>query len=46
MTVTPTTTVTLYGAGVRGGPVQSAIHPAGGANPTARLSYVELVQRF
>ena len=46
LSVTPTTTVTFYGAGVRGGSVQSAIYPAGGANPTARLFYVELMQRF
>jgi hypothetical protein len=46
ITVTPTTTVTFYGAGVRGGGVQSAIYPVGGANPTARLLYVELMQRF
>ena len=46
LAVTPTTTVTFYGAGVRGGSVQSAIYPAGGANPTARLFYVELMQRF
>ena len=44
--VTPTTTLTLYGAGVRGGRVQSAIYPAGGANPTARFFYAELVKRF
>lgn len=46
VTVTPTTTLTFYGAGVRGGSVQSAIYPAGGANPTARFFYVELMQRF
>jgi hypothetical protein len=46
LTVTPTTTVTFYGAGVRGGGVPAAVYPAGGANPTARLFYVELMQRF
>ncbi|HEX7176067.1 MAG TPA: alginate export family protein [Pyrinomonadaceae bacterium] len=46
VTVTPTTTLTLYGAGVRGGAVQSSIHPAGGANPAARFFYAELSKRF
>ncbi len=43
---TPTTTLTFYGAGVRGGGVQSTIYPAGGANPTARFFYAELIRRF
>lgn len=38
ITVTPTTTLTFYGAGVRGCGVQSFIYPAGGQNPTARFS--------
>ena len=46
ITVTPTTTVTFYGAGVRGGGVQSFIYPAGGLNPTARFLYAELTKRF
>lgn len=46
VSVTPTTTLTFYGAGVRGGGVQSSIYPAGGANPTARLFYAELLKRF
>jgi hypothetical protein len=46
VSVTPTTTLSFYGAGVRGGAVQAAIYPAGGANPTARLFYAELTQRF
>ena len=46
VTITPTTTLTLYGAGVRGGGVQAAVYPAGGGNPTARLLYVELLRRF
>ena len=46
ITVTPTTTLTFYGAGVRGGQVESAIYPAGGANPTARFFYAELNKRF
>lgn len=46
VTVTPNTTLTLYGAGVRGGAVQSAVYPAGGANPTARMFYAELTKRF
>jgi hypothetical protein len=46
VSVTPTTTVTFYGAGVRGGSVQSVIYPAGGANPAARFFYAELTKRF
>jgi hypothetical protein len=46
LNVTPTTTITFYGAGVRGGGVQSSIYPAGGANPTARFFYAELTRRF
>ncbi|HJQ32040.1 MAG TPA: alginate export family protein [Pyrinomonadaceae bacterium] len=46
VSLTPTTTLTLYDAGVRGGRVQAAIYPAGGSNPTARLFYVELTRRF
>ena len=46
VTVTPTTTLTFYGAGVRGGGVASNAYPAGGANPTARLFYAELTKRF
>lgn len=46
ITVTPTTTLTFYGAGVRGGRVQSFIYPAGGENPTARFFYAELTKRF
>ncbi|HEX6624863.1 MAG TPA: alginate export family protein [Pyrinomonadaceae bacterium] len=46
VTLTPTTTLTLYGAGVRGGGVQAGVYPAGGVNPTARLLYVELTRRF
>ena len=46
ITVTPTTTFTFYGAGVRGGGVQSFIYPAGGQNPTARFMYAELTKRF
>jgi len=42
-TVTPTTTFTVYWAGVRGGEVASSIYP-GGAN--ARLGYLELTKRF
>ena len=44
--LTPTTMLTFYGAGVRGGGVQSFIYPSGGANPTARFLYVELTKRF
>ena len=46
LSVTPTTTLTFYGAGVRGGGVASSIYPAGGANPTARFLYAELMKRF
>jgi hypothetical protein len=46
LNVTPNTTLTFYGAGVRGGGVQSAIYPAGGANPAARFLYAELTKRF
>jgi hypothetical protein len=44
--VTPTTTLTFYGAGARGGGVQSSIYKAGGANPMARFFYAELMKRF
>ncbi len=46
VTLTPTTTLTFYGAGVRGGSVQAAIYPAGGGNPTARFFYAELTKKF
>jgi len=46
LTLTPTTTLTLYGAGVRGGDVMSNIYPAGGRNPMARFLYAELTRRF
>ena len=46
VSLTPTTTLTLYGAGVRGGTVISNTYAAGGANPLARLFYVELTRRF
>ena len=46
LNVTPTTTLSFYGAGVRGGGVQSAIYTAGGANPAARFFYAELMKRF
>jgi hypothetical protein len=44
--ITPTTVLTFYGAGVRGGGVQSFIHPTGGRNPTARFVYAEVTKRF
>ena len=46
ITITPTTVLTLYGAGVRGGGVQSFVYPAGGPNPLARFFYAELSKRF
>jgi len=44
--VTPTATLSFYGAGVRGGAVQSIVHPAGGDNPVARLIFAEFTKRF
>ena len=46
LTVTQTTVLTFYAAGVRGGGVQRFIYPAGGTNPLARFLYFELSQRF
>ena len=46
ITVTPTTTLTFYGDGVRGGGAQRFIYPAGGQNPIARFFYAELTKRF
>ncbi len=46
ISITPTTTLTVYGAGVRGAGVESVIYPAGGANPAARFLYAELTRRF
>jgi hypothetical protein len=46
LNVIPTTTLSLYGVGGRGGGVQSSIYPAGGANPAARFLYAELTKRF
>ncbi len=44
--INPTTTFTVYAAGVRGGDVQSFTYPAGGPNPAARFIYAELSKRF
>ncbi|MFN7929406.1 MAG: alginate export family protein [Blastocatellia bacterium] len=41
--VTPTTTFTVYWAGVRGGDVASSIYPNGS---NARLAYLEFTKRF
>ena len=46
ITLTPNTTLTFYGATVRGGGIQSFVYPAGGLNSTARFLYAELTQRF
>jgi len=46
LSLAPNTSLTFYGAGVRGGRVQSHVYPAGGPNPTARFFYAELTQRF
>ena len=46
ITVTPTSTLTFYGASVRGGGVQSFIYPAAGQNPTAHFLYAEWTKRF
>ncbi len=40
------TSFTFYFGGIRGGGVQSAIYPLGGANPLGRFAYVELTQKF
>jgi hypothetical protein len=44
--VTPTTAVTFYVAGVSGGRVQAFVYPEGGTHPGARFLFVELTQRF
>lgn len=46
LALTPTTTLTLYGSGVRGGAVQAFVYPSGGSNPAARFFYAELTRRF
>lgn len=40
------TALSFYIGGVRGGGVQRALYPAGGAHPTGRFAYVEWTQRF
>jgi hypothetical protein len=44
--VTSRTALTFYYGGIRGGGVQSAIYPLGGANPGAHFAYFELTQKF
>ncbi len=46
VTVTSRMSLTFYLSGIRGGGVQSAIYPQGGANPLARFAYIELTQKF
>ncbi len=46
VTMTSRTALTFYYGGIRGGGVQSAIYPLGGANPGAHFAYFELTQRF
>jgi hypothetical protein len=46
VTVTSRTVLTFYLAGIRGGDVQSAIYPLGGAHPGGRFAYFELTQKF
>ena len=46
ITISQRTTLTLYGAGVRGGGVQSFIYPASGRIPTSKFLYAELTTRF
>lgn len=46
VTVTTRTSLTFYLSSLRGGGVQSAIYPQGGANPPARFAYLELTQKF
>ncbi|MEK7833049.1 MAG: hypothetical protein AAB401_18310, partial [Acidobacteriota bacterium] len=43
ITVTPTTVLTFYLAGVRGGDVPESIYPAG---KNSRFAYLELTKRF
>jgi hypothetical protein len=45
-TVNPRTAVTVYYGAMRGGNVQAAIYPRGGANPFGQFFYVELMQKF
>lgn len=42
-TITPTTAMTFYFAGVRGGEVAASLYPSG---RNARLGYIELTKRF
>jgi hypothetical protein len=42
----PTTTLTFYASGVRGGRVQRSLYPEGGNHPGARFLYFEVTQRF
>lgn len=44
--VTTKTTLTFYGGVVRGGSVEAAIYPQGGANPGSHFIYFEFLQRF
>ena len=44
--LTSKTTLTFYGAIVRGGSVEAAIYPQGGANPVPDFVYFEFLQRL
>jgi hypothetical protein len=44
--VTPSTVLSFYLSGVRGGGIQQLTYPAGGKNPSASFIYFELSQRF
>jgi hypothetical protein len=46
VTLTSRTSFTFYFGGIRGGNVQRAIYPLGGANPGGHFGYIELTQRF
>jgi TorA maturation chaperone TorD len=44
--LTSLTRLSFYAGGVRGGSVQSAIYPAGGAHPASHFIFLEMSQRF
>lgn len=44
--LTTKTTLTFYGGVVRGGSVEAAVYPQGGANPVSHFVYFEFLQRF
>ncbi|MFN0084314.1 MAG: alginate export family protein [Blastocatellia bacterium] len=46
ISINPSTAFSVYLSGNRGGGVQRAIYPQGGANPAARFFFLELTRRF